>query len=310
MFLTSRTRKSNRKSLRLRLFACASIFTLLVTQMVLPGKAVVFAAGKVNAAPVSAPPEAFVTGSGGSTFSFVGLVGSVLEFIAPVIKKEAPETEYVASPAALSASAQSAPFMPSAGAFDLAKLRLNAKNATGGTDLYSQNFGWGTSLIGLSGRSGLDAGFGISYNSLVWLKDSANSEIIFDPDTSKVSPGFTMGFPDIEPAYYDTDKSVWVFLMLNPDGSRTEFCRVGSTDVFDAADSSYRQLVINPGGAPDGKSALIDMTVISTSGTRMHYIWRSQVRGDQGPERQFHHDQLHERTDDFAIRHARTGRDG
>lgn len=110
------------------------IFTLLVTQMVLPGKAVVFAASKINTAPDSAPPEPFVIGSGGSTFSFVGLVGSVLEFIAPVIKKEASETEYVASAAALSASAQPAPFMPSAGAFDLAKLRLNAKNATGGSD--------------------------------------------------------------------------------------------------------------------------------------------------------------------------------
>ena len=141
MVLTPRTVLRNRTGLRLRLFACASIFTLLVTQTVLPGRRPVFAVGKANAAPVPALPEPFVMGGGGSTFSFVGLVGSVLEFIAPVIKKEAPETEYVASPAALSASAQSAPFMPSAGAFDLAKLRLNAKNATGGTDLYSQNFG-------------------------------------------------------------------------------------------------------------------------------------------------------------------------
>ena len=51
MALNSRTVLRNRTTLRLRLFACASIFTLLVTQMVLPGKAVVFAASKVNAAP-------------------------------------------------------------------------------------------------------------------------------------------------------------------------------------------------------------------------------------------------------------------
>ncbi|MBK8810886.1 MAG: hypothetical protein IPN69_09175 [Acidobacteria bacterium] len=41
------------------------------------------------------------------------------------------------------------------------------KAITGGTDLYSRNFAWGTSLVGLAGRAGLDAGFGISYNSLV-----------------------------------------------------------------------------------------------------------------------------------------------
>jgi|GEM_PF-4946743 len=46
-------------------------------------------------------------------------------------------------------------------------LRLKPSEATGGTNLYSRNFGWGTSLVGLPGRSGLDAGFGISYNSLV-----------------------------------------------------------------------------------------------------------------------------------------------
>ena len=91
----------------------------------------VFAASKINTAPDSAPPEPFVIGSGGSTFSFVGLVGSVLEFIAPVIKKEASETEYVASAAALSASAQPAPFMPSAGAFDLAKTPVKCEECNG-----------------------------------------------------------------------------------------------------------------------------------------------------------------------------------
>lgn len=45
--------------------------------------------------------------------------------------------------------------------YDFAKLRLSPKEATGGTDLYSQNFAWGTGLVGLPGRAGLDAGFGI-----------------------------------------------------------------------------------------------------------------------------------------------------
>ena len=53
---------------------------------------------------------------------------------------------------------------------DMAAERLNPKNATGGTNLYSRNFSWGTQLVGLPGRSGLDVGFGIGYNSLVWTK--------------------------------------------------------------------------------------------------------------------------------------------
>ena len=64
--------------------------------------------------------------------------------------------------------------------------RLSPKNATGGTDLYSQNFSWGTSLVSLPGRAGLDAGLGISYNSLVWAK--VGSVMVFDPDYANASP--------------------------------------------------------------------------------------------------------------------------
>jgi len=297
MSLSPRTGTPNHTSLRVRFFAFACVLSLLATQFVLPAKAVVFASGRaITPPPISAPPEPFVVGSNGAETRLLRSVPSVTGMLASLArsftlafppsggvdeKSNALAGEVDSSSTAVAAPAM---FLPSASAFDLAKLRLDPKNATGGTDLYSQNFGWGTSLVGLPGRAGLDMGFGISYNSLVWLKDAAHSEIVFDPDVSKVSPGFTFGFPDIEPAYYDTDKSVWVFLMLNPDGSRTEFRRVGSSDVFDSADSSYRQLVINPGGAPDGKAALIDMTVTSTDGTRMHYLWKSQIKKYQCEE--------------------------
>ena len=102
----------------------------------------------------------------------------------------------------------------------MAKLRLSPKNATGGTDLYSQNFAWGTSLVGLPGRAGLNAGFGMGYNSLVWIKDATNNAMIFDPDTSNISPGFRFGFPTIEPAYYNADTGGWAYMMVTPSGGR------------------------------------------------------------------------------------------
>ncbi len=74
----------------------------------------------------------------------------------------------------------------------LAAARLDPRNATGGTNLYSQNFSWGTSLVGLPGRAGMDAGFGMSYNSLVWTK--IGSVMYFDPDTSNISPWISIWF--------------------------------------------------------------------------------------------------------------------
>jgi hypothetical protein len=87
------------------------------------------------------------------------------------------------------------------------KLRMLPKNATGGTDLYSQNFAWGKSLVGLPGRSGLNAGFGIGYNSLIWIKDATRGAIVYDPDVTNPAPGFRFGFPVIEPGYVSVDTS-------------------------------------------------------------------------------------------------------
>lgn len=157
----------------------------------------------------------------------------------------------------------------------LNELRLKPSEATGGTNLYSRNFGWSNSLVGLPGRSGLDAGFGISYNSLVWIKAAATSEIIFNPDAGKPGPGFKFGYSTIEYPYYDSTNSRYAFMMVEADGSRTEFRQIGSTDYFEPGDSSYRGLKINTGAQLDGKAADIDVTVTNTDGTQMHYLWKS-----------------------------------
>jgi hypothetical protein len=155
--------------------------------------------------------------------------------------------------------------------YEMATARLAPRNATGGTNLYSQNFSWGTSLVNLPGRSGLDAGIGISYNSLVWIK--SGSTIYFDPDASNVSPGFRFGFPVIEPVYYDSEKGIWAYIMVTPDGSRKEFRQLGASNYFETADSSYTQLKILGTDSPNSPVEHITMTVTTTDGTQMSYVW-------------------------------------
>jgi YD repeat-containing protein len=165
--------------------------------------------------------------------------------------------------------------------YDFAKVRLSPKNSTGGTDLYSRNFAWGTGLVGLPGRAGLDAGFGISYNSLVWTKDAATSTMIFDADNSNVTPGFRMGFPTIEPVYYDAQTGKFAYLMVTPSGSRVEFRQTAASNVYETADSSYTQLKINSTitpndpGNPNEPAENLTITVTNTSGTNMLYEWKN-----------------------------------
>lgn len=155
----------------------------------------------------------------------------------------------------------------------VAKERLSPKNATGGTNLYSDNFGWSTGLVGLPGRSGMDMGFGLSYNSLIWLK--VGNAMIFDPDKSNITPGFRFGFPTIEPAYYDDDKDVWAYIMVTPSGGRMEFRQTAVSNIYDTADSSYTQLVTIGATNPNDPVEDITIKVTSTDGTQMSYVWKA-----------------------------------
>lgn len=157
---------------------------------------------------------------------------------------------------------------------DLAKTRLSPKNSTGGTDLYARNFGWSAGLVALSGRAGLDAGFGISYNSLVWTRQG--NTMFFDADASNVTPGFRFGFSNIEPAYYDAQTGRFAYLMVTPSGARVEFKQTAASDVYETADSSYTQLKVNvPEGSRDASLEDMILTVTGTDGSAMSYNWKA-----------------------------------
>ena len=154
----------------------------------------------------------------------------------------------------------------------LGPAKLKPRNATGGTNLYSQNFAWSSPLVELPGRAGMNAGFGISYNSLVWLKVA--DTMVFDPDQSNVSPGFRFGFPVIEPVFYDKGRSLWTYIIVQPDGTRTALRQEGAGNVYHSEDSSYLKLSTSNAANPNDPVEDIEINVKGTDGSVMSYDWK------------------------------------
>jgi YD repeat-containing protein len=140
--------------------------------------------------------------------------------------------------------------------------RLEPLNQTGGEgeNPLSRNFNWSVPLVGLPGRAGLDLGLSLSYNSLVWSRNGAN--ISFNDDGGFPSPGFRLGFPVIQSLYYNSEVGKYAFLLITPDGGRTELRQVNASALYEAADSSH---------------LLFDtatMVLRTTDGTQLSYAWK------------------------------------
>src|SRR5574341_864805 len=141
--------------------------------------------------------------------------------------------------------------------------RLDPLNRTGGggEDPLSRNFNWNLPLVGLPGRSGLDLGLSLSYNSLAtWTK--SGSYIRFDDDRGFPAPGFRLGFPVIQPAFWNLQVGKYSYLMITPSGSRIELRQVGTSDLYQSTDSSYLLLDTS------------NMTLRTTDGTQLSYAWK------------------------------------
>src|ERR1043166_356881 len=137
--------------------------------------------------------------------------------------------------------------------------RLDAMNQTGGVgeNPLSRNFNWRLPLLSLPGRAGMDLGLALAYNSLVWTK--SGSSISFDDDHGFPSPGFRFGFPVIQPLYFNSETGKNAFLLISPDGGRTELRQVGTSTLYESADSAHLLL--------DAAT----MILRSTDGTQLTY---------------------------------------
>jgi len=141
--------------------------------------------------------------------------------------------------------------------------RLDPRNQTGGSgeNPLSQNFNWSLPLVSLPGRSGMHLGLTLAYNSLVWTRNSSSNYMSFDEDRGFPSPGFRLGFPVIQPVYFNSEVGKNAFLFIGPDGSRTELRQVGTSALYEAADSSHLLLDTTT------------MTVLTSNGTQLSYVW-------------------------------------
>jgi YD repeat-containing protein len=140
----------------------------------------------------------------------------------------------------------------------LVPVRIDPFNQSG-NQLQARDAEWSLPLVSLAGRAGLDLGISLSYSSMVWTQ--AGSNISFDDDNGDPSPGFRLGFPIIQGRYNDNIAGRNVYLFITAAGRRIELRRVGTTNVYEAGDSSYLQLIDNGGS----------LLLRTTDGTQMSY---------------------------------------
>lgn len=149
-----------------------------------------------------------------------------------------------------------------AGDSDFSTARLEPQNATGtpGVTLGSRNFNWSLPLVSLPGRSGMDLGVTLSYNSLVWTKDG--SSVKFDAERGQPTAGFRIGLPTIQQRYYNAQTGLYNYLLVTPSGGRVELRQVGTTNTYESADGSYMKMT------PDGAGGA---TVLTADGTHLTF---------------------------------------
>lgn len=154
----------------------------------------------------------------------------------------------------------------------LASARVDPFNQAG-SGLTARDAEWSVSLLSLPGRAGLDLGLSLSYSSMIWTH--SGPYIYFDEDNGWPGPGFRLGFPTVQERYFDAQAGRNVYLLISG-GNRVSLRQLGTSNVYEAADSSYLQL-IDYGGS---------LLVRTTDGTQLTYqLFNSEWRCTQIKDR-------------------------
>src|SRR6185503_2012935 len=134
--------------------------------------------------------------------------------------------------------------------------RVDPRNQPG-NGMLSRDVSWSVPLLSLAGRNGLDLGLALAYSSMVWTP--AGPYFYFDEDNGFPSPGFRLGFPVVQRRTFDAQTGKNAYLLITPAGHRIELRQTTTSTVYEAADSSYLQLM-ETGGT---------LLVRSTDGTQL-----------------------------------------
>ncbi|HEV8167806.1 MAG TPA: DUF4214 domain-containing protein, partial [Pyrinomonadaceae bacterium] len=146
-----------------------------------------------------------------------------------------------------------------ANAASLISARVDPRNQPG-NGMLTRDVSWSVPLLNLPGRAGLDLGLTLSYSSMVWTR--SGPYIHFDEDNGFPSPGFRLGFPIVQRKVFDAQTAKNSFLLVTPGGQRVQLRQVGTSNIYEAADSSYLQLTDN---SPN-------LLVRSTDGTQLSFV--------------------------------------
>jgi YD repeat-containing protein len=141
-------------------------------------------------------------------------------------------------------------------AASLVSARVDPRNEPA-NGMLTRDANWSVPLLSLPGRAGLDLGLTLSYSSMVWTR--SGPYIYFDEDNGFPSPGFRLGFPTVQRRVFDAQTGRNAYLLITGSGDRVELRQVGTSNIYDAADSSYLRLTDN------GSTLLIQ----STDGTKL-----------------------------------------
>jgi YD repeat-containing protein len=152
----------------------------------------------------------------------------------------------------------------SATASSLISARVDPRNQPG-NGMLTRDAAWSVSLLSLPGRNGLDLGLALSYSSMVWTR--SGPYLYFDEDNDFPSPGFRLGFPTVQRKLFDAQTGRQSYLMITAGGERVELRQVGTSNIYDAADSSYLRLTDN------GSTLLVH----ATDGTKLSF---SEINGE------------------------------
>ena len=153
---------------------------------------------------------------------------------------------------------------PSTNAASLITAQVDRRNQPG-NGLLTRDANWSLPLLGLPGRAGLDLGLVLSYSSQVWTV--SDPYIYFDEDNGSPSPGFRLGFPTVQRKVFDAQNANNAYMFITGSGQRVELRQVGTSNIYDAGDSSYLRLT-ETGGT---------LLVQSTDGTKLSF---SEANGE------------------------------
>ena len=140
----------------------------------------------------------------------------------------------------------------------LISARVGRRNQPG-YGMLARDASWSVPLLSLPGRAGLDLGLSLAYSSMVWTR--SGPYIYFDEDNGFPSPGFRLGFPTVQRKVFNAETAKNAYLMITAAGKRVELRQVDTSNIYDAADSSYLRLTDNGG----------TLLVHSIDGTKMSF---------------------------------------